>query len=597
MTDLNVTSDDSGFTGEIAPDTPIFLGTDVATGETVELPVADVLTGRAFVTGKSGSGKSNTANVVAEELLERGFALLIIDKEGEYYGLKEQYELLHAGGDDECDIQVGPEHGEKLATLALEENVPIILDVSGYFDDEEGDQLILETVRHLFALEKKKKKPFLIIAEEAHEYIPEKGSRSELAKMMVRIGKRGRKRGLGLFAISQRPQDIQKSYISQCDWLVWHRLTWDTETKVVRRVIDSDTAESITGLEDGEGFVQADFLDADLLRVQIKRMRTFDAGETPGLEGFDRPELKSVSDDLVDELSEISERSDRRQDRIEQLESQLENKNDRIEELEDRVERLRDLREMVETMDGIDIGTASPDSITVEIDGEQMRDPETIRAEVLEIQQENQTLHQQIEDLRSQRDQLELQLQSRDERIDELEAQIEDLQWIESHVDEIEEAARRLSRIAGLEVDDQPTERLQQLKDERDELAARVEELESGSQNVSNSQEDPIIDCSDDDLERILSHPVIKEEWSLTVEDGDYSEDNYERVLSLIVTTEEAVSPQNIAQVLSVSDTTTRDICKDLRMNGFLQSQGDRPEQFVLDRDRLEKRYEIAEAR
>ncbi len=70
--------------------------------------------------------------MIAEELLDAGFPLLIVDTDGEYYGLKEEYEMLHAGADEECDIQIGPEHAEQMATLALEENVPVILDVSGY---------------------------------------------------------------------------------------------------------------------------------------------------------------------------------------------------------------------------------------------------------------------------------------------------------------------------------------------------------------------------------------------------------------------------------------------------------------------------------
>ncbi|MGM0683748.1 MAG: helicase HerA domain-containing protein, partial [Halobacteriota archaeon] len=96
-------------------------------GSPVELPVVDVLTGRSFITGKSGSGKSNTASVVIENLLDNGFPVMIVDTDGEYYGLKEEYEILHAGADDECDIVVSPEHAEKLANLALEQNVPIIL--------------------------------------------------------------------------------------------------------------------------------------------------------------------------------------------------------------------------------------------------------------------------------------------------------------------------------------------------------------------------------------------------------------------------------------------------------------------------------------
>ena len=77
-----------------------------------DLPVVDVLTGRGFITGKSGSGKSNTASVVVEQLLENGFPCLIVDTDGEYYGLKERFEMLHVGADEECDLQVGPEHAK-----------------------------------------------------------------------------------------------------------------------------------------------------------------------------------------------------------------------------------------------------------------------------------------------------------------------------------------------------------------------------------------------------------------------------------------------------------------------------------------------------
>jgi len=90
-------------------------------GQTVDIPVVELLTGRGFITGKSGSGKSNTASVVAEKLLDNGFGLLIVDIDGEYYGLKEEYEILHVGGDEECDIQVTEEDAGKIASRALEQ--------------------------------------------------------------------------------------------------------------------------------------------------------------------------------------------------------------------------------------------------------------------------------------------------------------------------------------------------------------------------------------------------------------------------------------------------------------------------------------------
>ncbi|ELY35243.1 hypothetical protein C496_23713 [Natronorubrum tibetense GA33] len=88
-------------------------------------------------------------------------------------------------------------------------------------------------------------------------------------------------------------------------------------------------------LRDGEAFVQADW-NASIDRVQFTRKRTFDAGATPGLEEFERPDLKSVSEDLVDDLEEINTHEQRRQDRGAQLERTVDAKDERIEELEQR---------------------------------------------------------------------------------------------------------------------------------------------------------------------------------------------------------------------------------------------------------------------
>jgi hypothetical protein len=316
-------------------------------GETVSLPVVELLTGRGFVTGKSGSGKSNSASVIAERLLDSEFGLLIVDIDGEYYGLKEEYEILHVGADEECDIQVTTDHAEKLAGLALEQNVPIILDVSSYLDESEAEAMLTEVARSLFAKAKKQKQPFLMLVEEIHEYIPEQGSVGECGKMLIKIGKRGRKHGLGLCGISQRPADVKKDFITQCDWLLWHRLTWQNDTRVVRRILDGKYADAVENLDDGEGFLVTDWTD-DVRRVQFHRKETFDAGATPGLEDVERPDLKSVSEDLVSELAAISDEATTRENRIAELEATLEQRETRIEELERELRDARDLQDLAE---------------------------------------------------------------------------------------------------------------------------------------------------------------------------------------------------------------------------------------------------------
>lgn len=334
----------------------------------LEFPVVDILTGRGFITGKSGSGKSNTAGRILEELLEQNFPFLIVDTEGEYYGLKEEYEILHVGADSNCDVQIGPEHAGKISELALEKKIPIVLDVSGYLESEEAKELVKEVIQSLFNKEKKKKMPFLVVIEECHEYIPEQPQLDEAGKSIIRVAKRGRKRGLGVLGISQRPANVKKDFITQANYKIWHQLDWETDLDVVRRVIDSDAVETVKNLEVGEALVDANFLDG-LQTCKFKEKETFHAGQTPTLSSFESPDLKEVSESLVEELKEISDETQERQDRIKQLEERLEEKNKEIENLETRIEDLKDQSNFAERfVDAIEEKVSSTDEEDIELE-------------------------------------------------------------------------------------------------------------------------------------------------------------------------------------------------------------------------------------
>jgi len=267
------------------------------TGST-RLPTVELLTGRGFVTGKSGSGKSNTASVILEELLELKFNLLIVDIEGEYYGLKDRYDLVHAGADDRCDITVGVSDAADIAELALVMNMPVVLDISEFADPLVGRELVTAVVEELYVQEKAVRKPFLLVVEEMQEFMPQTGGGDELSNLLERVAKRGRKRGLGMLGLSQRPSSVDKNFITQCDWMVWHRVTWKTDLDIVRNILGAEKAQQIEDVDTGEGFLMTDW-DEQVRRVQFKKKRTHDAGATPGLESYETPPPSMVSDRLA----------------------------------------------------------------------------------------------------------------------------------------------------------------------------------------------------------------------------------------------------------------------------------------------------------
>ena len=452
------------------------------------LSAVDFLTGRGFITGKSGSGKSNTASVLIEEMLSAGFAVLVVDTDGEYYGLKEEYEVLHVGADETCDLQVGPEHAEKLAQLVLRQNVPVILDVSAYLDEAEASALIRETCQVLYQMEHDARKPLPIFVEEVHEYLPEGAGLDDVGQVLIRIAKRGRKRGLGFCGISQRPADVKKDFITQCDYLFWHRLTWDNDTAVVRRVVSSEAAGQVPDLADGEALLTADFLEEGLQRVQVRRKHTFDAGATPDLGEAERPALKSLSGSIVEELEEISRREHERKDELEKERAENERLRGEINALEEELERQQDVTQLAERFTSA-LERSGAGGEAADVQGEVREALEETRRELRQVT--------------TVRDDLQEDLGLVRQRIGELEDQVADakrLERFEQHRPEMEEAVERLAAGLGMELDgttDKVRSRAQRLAEQVEDLKAQLEEHGGSGPPIAPSVEafvqDPIV--------------------------------------------------------------------------------------------------------
>ncbi|MFW6385508.1 MAG: ATP-binding protein [Halodesulfurarchaeum sp.] len=266
----------------------------VVTEDGRSLPVIEILTGRGVIFGKSGSGKSNSASVVVEELLEKGFPVLIVDIEGEYATLTDRYDVVHVGDSDEFDYELFDIDPGRIVDFCLDQNRPVVIDLSDVLDIERAHSVIADTLTVLFSREKRVQQPFLVIVEEVHEFLPQQGGLDDLGETLIRIAKRGRKRGLGLMGMSQRPAAVDKDFITQCDWIVWHRLTWENDTRVVKSILGTERAQEVQELETGAAIMMTDW-DDTIRRVKFRRKRTADAGDTPTLSPEERRDLTMTS--------------------------------------------------------------------------------------------------------------------------------------------------------------------------------------------------------------------------------------------------------------------------------------------------------------
>ncbi len=126
-----------------------------------------------------------------------------------------------------------------------------IVDLSGVPNEVAG-AASSAIARTLFSLklwqtrEEREKNPVLLVCEEAHRYVPDRGeAQYEAAQDAIkRLAKEGRKYGIGLMLVSQRPSEVEATVLSQCNSWIVLRITNDSD----RRHVQSVLPDSLAGL-------------------------------------------------------------------------------------------------------------------------------------------------------------------------------------------------------------------------------------------------------------------------------------------------------------------------------------------------------------
>ncbi len=119
-----------------------------------------------------------------------------------------------------------------------------------------------------------KRAPFALICDEAHLYLPVREDSDAVEKQALatfeRIAKEGRKYGVSIVAVSQRPSDVSRTILSQCNNFMVLRLTNDRDQSVVKRLMPDSMAglvDSLPLLDTGEALLLGDSV---LLPTRIK---------------------------------------------------------------------------------------------------------------------------------------------------------------------------------------------------------------------------------------------------------------------------------------------------------------------------------------
>jgi hypothetical protein len=147
-----------------------------------------------------------------------------------------RYQFMFSG------MLVGDTMAEFLAKIFRmpSNNKPIsIIDVSGVPSDVTSTVVaVLSRLVFDFAIwsRDEKTRPVLLVCEEAHRYVPNEKNAdgSSVGKILSRIAKEGRKYGISLGLITQRPSDLAEGVLSQCGTIISMRLNNDRDQAFVK---------------------------------------------------------------------------------------------------------------------------------------------------------------------------------------------------------------------------------------------------------------------------------------------------------------------------------------------------------------------------
>ena len=243
------------------------------------------------ILGKTGAGKTYTARLILEWLLEQDRRFCVIDPTGVHYGLR----MLADGvtpassvvifGGRHGDVPIDSHAGEQLGQIVAEHHLGSVIDVS---ELRAGEQSRFFT-DFADALMRYNHEALHLVIDECHLFMPQGRTASPQSAAMLHQANHlvagGRARGLRVMLLSQRPAKVHKDSLTQVETLIAMRMIAPQDRNAVKAWISevadteaagADVIPSLPSLPTGTGWVWAPEQE-HLQRVAFPRITTYDS--------------------------------------------------------------------------------------------------------------------------------------------------------------------------------------------------------------------------------------------------------------------------------------------------------------------------------
>lgn len=258
----------------------------------LRLRAQDFVGKHTAVLGMTGMGKSNLVSVLIEELAPH-IQISVIDLEGEYRSLRDVHPFLVIGKSEHDDRLVSERDATRLADEIMESGQSVILDLYD-FDREERDEFLRLYLDRLFEIEGRKRQPHIVVLEEAAEFLNQR-RHSPVTEAAIRLANRGRKRGISMIMVSQRPAALDKHALDMARNLFLLGVQFAHDISAYRGMLPKtfDTETAAMNLLVGQALVRrsGEHGGLDVAIHTIRKRKSVDLGATPELDRHLSPEM------------------------------------------------------------------------------------------------------------------------------------------------------------------------------------------------------------------------------------------------------------------------------------------------------------------
>lgn len=159
-------------------------------------------------------------------------------------------------------------------------------------------------------MEDESRTPFAILCDEAHLYLPTQEDADSVQKQALwnfeRIAKEGRKYGISLVVVSQRPSDVSKTILSQCNNFLVLRLSNDRDKSVIKSLLPDSMKgilDQLPLLDVGEAIVVGDsILLPSRIRLKSPTLKPYSATKNFWIEWDNNKPKNSAINEAVENL-------------------------------------------------------------------------------------------------------------------------------------------------------------------------------------------------------------------------------------------------------------------------------------------------------